>query len=196
MHLVDEDPRLDARVAVHELARLVEVGVEDPDAADLALVGDRADDRQQPVRPQREVPPPVLPDDPLGGVRPVFVPDLEDHQAVRPGLGEHLPHEFVGDLGHAIPPFQRCWWTQLHIPTELIARRGSAARAPGAVAGADLVQRPRLRSPWTVTDAPRRGSRARVAATATPWWAAWSGRRRPAARRSGCPGRPARGGGR
>src|SRR6266540_941388 len=166
MHLVDEDPRLDARVAVHELARLVEVGVEDPDAADLALVGDRADDRQQPVRPQREVPPPVL------------------------------PHEFVGDLGHAIPPFQRRRWTQLHIPTELIARRGSAARAPGAVAGADLVQRPRLRSPWTVTDAPRRGSRARVAATATPWWAAWSGRRRPAARRSGCPGRPARGGGR
>src|SRR6266511_4140494 len=121
MHLVDEDPRLDARVAVHELARLVEVGVEDPDAADLALVGDRADDRQQPVRPQREVPPPVLPDDPLGGVRPVVGPDLEDHQAVRPGLGEHLPHEFVGDLGHAIPPFQRCWWTQLHIPTKLAA---------------------------------------------------------------------------
>src|SRR6266487_5044917 len=83
MRLVDEHPRLDTRVVVHELARLVEIGVEDADAADLALVGNRTDDREQPVGPQREIAPPVLPDDLVGAVAPVVGASLQDHQAVR-----------------------------------------------------------------------------------------------------------------
>src|SRR6266487_2802805 len=180
MRLVDEHPRLDTRVVVHELARLVEIGVEDADAADLALVGNRTDDREQPVGPQREIAPPVLPDDLVGAVAPVVGASLQDHQAVRLGPGEHLAHELVGDLGHAVPPSAVLLCTPASHTDQ--AHRSSTWDGPRAG--------PRAVESATVAP-PRGGPLATAAATARRGSAAWSGRPPPAARRAARPGRPA-----
>ena len=63
MGLIDQDALFHCRVLVHDRFCLIDVGIEDPDASQVAFIGDGADYGQQSIGPQDEVPPGVLPDD-------------------------------------------------------------------------------------------------------------------------------------
>lgn len=63
MRLIDEDALFHCRVLVHDRFCQVDIGIEDPDAGQVAFIGDGADDGQQSSGPEEEIPPAVLPDD-------------------------------------------------------------------------------------------------------------------------------------
>jgi hypothetical protein len=66
MYLVAQDTDLHGRILVHEASCFPSARVEDVGPGQVAVVGDRADDGQHPVGPQRELAPPVFPDDRIG----------------------------------------------------------------------------------------------------------------------------------
>ena len=102
VNFVGEDACLDAGVFVHDFFRFVRGGVEDAEAADIAIVGDGADDGEQAISSQSEVAATVLPDYSFR-VRCMNVwADFEDEDAVVAGGGHHLLHELVGDGGHGL----------------------------------------------------------------------------------------------
>ena len=63
MRLIDEDALFHHRVLVHDRFCQIDIGIEYPDAGQVASIGDGADYRQQSSGPEVEVPPGVLPDD-------------------------------------------------------------------------------------------------------------------------------------
>lgn len=106
MRLIDEDALLDRRVLVHDRFCQIDIGIEDPDAGQIAFIGDGADDRQQSSGLEEEIPPGVLPDDLIRSRAAVVWASLKDYNAVISGAGEHLGHEFIGDFGHGSTIFK------------------------------------------------------------------------------------------
>jgi len=100
MGLIDQDALLDRRVLVHDRFYQVDIGIEDPDAGQVAFIGDGTDYGHNSPGPEEEVPSGVLPDDLLRTRAAVVWASLQDYDAVFSGAGEHLGHEFVGDFGH------------------------------------------------------------------------------------------------
>lgn len=100
MGLIDQDALLDRRVLVHYGFDLIDIGIEDPYAGQVASIGDGADDGQQSIGPEEEVTPGVLPDHLLRSGAAAVWASLQDHDAVISGAGEHLGYEVVGDFGH------------------------------------------------------------------------------------------------
>jgi len=100
MRLIDQDALLDRRVLVHDGFCFFDIGIEDPDAGQIASIDDGADDGQQSIGPEEKVPPGVLPDDFLRSGAAAVWASLQDYDAVISGAGEHPGHEVVGDLGH------------------------------------------------------------------------------------------------
>ena len=101
MGLIDQDAILDRRVLAHDRFYLIYIGIEDPDACQVASIGDGADYGQQPLSPEEEVPPGVLPDDLLRSWAAV------EHDAVLSGrlacAGREGADMFV-DLGAGTKP--------------------------------------------------------------------------------------------
>jgi len=100
MGFIDQDALFDRRVLVHDRSCQVDIAIENPNPCQVASIGDRADNGQQSSGPEEEVPPGVLPDDLLRSGAAVVWASLQDYDAEISGAGEHLGHEFVGDLGH------------------------------------------------------------------------------------------------
>ena len=93
MRLIDEDALFDRRVLVHDRFCQIDIGIEDPDAGQVASIGDGADYGHNSPGPEEEVPPGVLPDDLLRSGAAAVWASLQDYDAVISGAGEHLDHE-------------------------------------------------------------------------------------------------------
>src|SRR5579875_2736127 len=102
MQFVDEDACLNTGVLVHKLSCLFKRCVEDADAGEVAVIGDRADNRQQTVRAQGKISASVFPDDCVGALLLLVWSSLQDHQAVLPGLGQLRVHKFIGNGSHRL----------------------------------------------------------------------------------------------
>lgn len=81
MRLIDEDALSDRRVPVHDRFCQVDIGIEDPDAGQVATIGDGADYGQQSSGPEEEVPPGMLPDDLLRSGAAAVWASLQDYDA-------------------------------------------------------------------------------------------------------------------
>ena len=82
MSLIDQDALLDRRVLVHDRFYQVDILIEDPDAGQVASIGDGADHGQQSIGPEEEVPSGVLPDDLLRSGAAVVRASLQDYDAI------------------------------------------------------------------------------------------------------------------
>lgn len=72
MRLIDEDALFDRRAPVHDRFCQVDIGIEYPDAGQIAFIGDGADYGQQSSGPEEEIPPAMLPDNLLRSGAAVF----------------------------------------------------------------------------------------------------------------------------
>jgi len=101
MRFVEEDAFFHRRVLLHDRFRQIDIGIEDPDAGQVASIGDGADDGHHSSGPEEEVSPSVLTDDLLRSWAAV------EHDAVLSGrlacAGREGADMFV-DLGAGTKP--------------------------------------------------------------------------------------------
>src|SRR6266478_1875303 len=102
MDFVDKAPCLHSRVFIHDLLCLFDTGVEYADAAYVAAIHNRADNRKQPLGAQSEISSAMFPYD---FFYPRFVsprPGFQNNDRIILRSRKHLTHIFVGDCLHEV----------------------------------------------------------------------------------------------